>query len=233
NLHPNVFVTHESDMVWLLYQLSRGERPRAHPWDGPAGLNATMRDCRDLLDALPPSWDVAEQFERLQLHLMKTRRGFDRDLHWLGDKKSVQQADPQLQPFVDAHFPGARFIHMTRHPRAVVASMVKAGRQWQVPVPYWREGAEHILERWIEHERWALAVDGPVLRLRFEDLCADPAGAMRRAFQFLDVDNTTALEREAAAMTKPDPDRKHADFALPPSADAEKLMQRYDYRIDA
>ena len=157
---------------------------------------------------------------------MKTRRGFDRDLHWLGDKKSVQQADPQLQPFVDAHFPGARFIHMTRHPRAVVASMVKAGRQWQVPVPYWREGAEHILERWIEHERWALAVDGPVLRLRFEDLCADPAGAMRRAFQFLDVDNTTALEREAAAMTKPDPDRKHADFALPPSADAEKLMQR-------
>jgi hypothetical protein len=52
-------------------------------------------------------------------------------------------------------------------------------------------------------------------------------------FQFLDLDCTSAIEREAAAMTKPNPNRKHADFNLPPSADAEKLIQRYDYRIDA
>src|SRR5947209_8001096 len=41
NLHPEVFASHESDILWILFQARKEwpEKFECHPWDGPLGMN--------------------------------------------------------------------------------------------------------------------------------------------------------------------------------------------------
>ena len=241
NLHPNVFVTHESDVIWLLYRWNAGEPFVTYPWDGPVGMNATLQACGSLLDqprtaASPP---VAELFTRIQVQLMRHGSAVQQSyrdkaaLAWLGDKKPVQHADPSIHAFITAHFADARFIHLLRHPRATVASMLAAGGTW-AKVGYWNDAnVSAILDRWVVHERWAQAVaahsNGAVLQVRLEDLTAEPRETMARVLSFLDVDAPAALLNRAAAATGAAPNDKHARFELPPHGPARELMQLYGY----
>lgn len=50
NVHPSVFVAHEADVVWILYQIAQGAPYQCYPWDGPVGMEATLKACADLLD---------------------------------------------------------------------------------------------------------------------------------------------------------------------------------------
>src|SRR3954454_6758131 len=51
NFHPDVFVTPESDIVWILYQMRGGwpETFQCYPWDGPAGMNRTLEAAGTIL----------------------------------------------------------------------------------------------------------------------------------------------------------------------------------------
>ena len=51
NLPPNVFVTHESEIIWVLYQAAQGVPFTCYPWDGPMGMQATLKACADFLYA--------------------------------------------------------------------------------------------------------------------------------------------------------------------------------------
>ena len=139
NLNPQIFVTHESDIVWILYQMMKNEIPQCYPWDGPIGMEATLKTCKDILEKnknnLIKEGGIDQIFYQVGYYLM--RNGADvkntdnkTDLVWIGDKKPVQQADPVLRNFIHTYFPDARFIHIIRHPQAVVASMVEAGKSW-------------------------------------------------------------------------------------------------------
>jgi hypothetical protein len=153
-------------------------------------------------------------------------------LSWIGDKKPVQQADPDILSFIRQHFPAAKFVHIIRHPRAVVSSMLAGGRTW-AKVDYWTGSPESILERWAIHEEWVLAAKDavPVHSLRHEDLCADPAGEIERVFEFLGL----AMPAEAASViesqTEPGQERKHGSFQLPRSTRAERIMELYGYEL--
>src|SRR5439155_11864540 len=91
NLHPNVFVTHESDVIWLLYCLGSGRPATRYPWDGEVGLVATIRSCGDLLaesmDGARPL-NVSGAFRAIQARLMSIERPAKcaERLLWLGDK---------------------------------------------------------------------------------------------------------------------------------------------------
>src|SRR5262245_35628763 len=50
NAHPSVFVAHEADVVWILYQMAQGLQRQCYAWDGPRGMEATVKACADLLD---------------------------------------------------------------------------------------------------------------------------------------------------------------------------------------
>jgi hypothetical protein len=243
NLHPEVFVTHESDAVWILHQWAAGRPFACYPWDGPLGMEATLAACGDLLDAdrdaAPSDRSIAETFFRIGRRLMRTGSPVKEphpakgDLAWLGDKKPVQQADPALQPFLRAHFPEARYVHIVRHPRMTVASTVEAGRTW-AKVAYWRDGSPaEILERWAIHEEWVLALrdrgDIPVFSLRFEDLGADPVAQMAELFAFLGLAMPPGLASAIRAATRADTNQKHAAFPLPASPRARAVMDRYGY----
>ena len=76
NAHPRVFVSHESDILWILYQARDGQPERyvRHPLDSELMMDATARSCRRILDSTlgrPPTREqVVEAFDRMQERLM-------------------------------------------------------------------------------------------------------------------------------------------------------------------
>ena len=247
NSHPRIFVTKESDVIWLLYQARENwpERFTCYRWDGPLGLRATLEACKQMLDAERHQaiGNPAELYRRMQLHRMKGGSRLHRwlgkrRLKWLGDKKPVQQCDPDIRLYLREIFPQARYLHIVRHPGAVVASMVSAAQNWAEGVPdYWYQGREKIIQRWGIHEQWAIdarETDGlNVHTLKFEDLVCRPIDEMRKVFDFLELDSREADLSDQLAQIDPDPNRKYANSESFTTPAIREIMLRYGYTIDA
>jgi hypothetical protein len=241
NLHPGVFITHESDAIWILYQMAHRLALHSYPWDGPVGMEATLNACADILQEKSSDGSgvvaVAPLFCRMEQALMQRgsavqTRYTKPALAWIGDKKPVQQADPRIVSFIRQHFPDARFLHIVRHPQMVVSSMVSAGRTWS-RVEYWKESPEVILRRWAIHEEWVLAAQTqgvPFFSLRFEDLCANPSATMAVLFEFLGLCVPEGIMASIEAQTRQAENRKHECFMLPRSEHAETIMRHYGYQ---
>jgi hypothetical protein len=240
NLHPQIFVTHESDIVWILYQMMEGETPQCYPWDGPLGMEATLEACKEVLETnsknIAEGRVISEIFFQMAHTLMKNGSKVQKPYNkaeprWVGDKKPVQQADPQIRTFIHKHFPEARFVHIVRNPKAVVASMVEAGKEW-ARVEYWKLPAVEILKRWAVHENWVLAAKSeghPVYTLRFEDLCENPFETMKAVFNFLDAEMSPEIAEAVVKNTSPNPNQKYASYLLPPCDEADEVMRVYQY----
>jgi sulfotransferase family protein len=248
NFHPDVFVTPESDLVWILYQM-RGGWPEAfqcYPWDGPAGMHRTLERAGTILKRAAhngngngnghhDSAGIPGLFVQVQeqLRLSASAEVAGKSPSWLGDKKPVQQSDPQLRPFLRQHFPQARYLHIVRDPAAVVASKLKAARQWKTVPDFWKDEPDRILERWAIHEEWvqqAKATEDPeLLELRFEQLCRQPVEIMAEVFQFLDLDMPGEIADQIRRKVQVDPNRKYETFEVHPSECAKKMMQFYGY----
>ena len=110
-------------------------------------------------------------------------------LWWdLNRRVLVEKSPPNLlkMRFLQALFPQARFVLITRHPVAVVGATLK----WRTR--YVREIEPHRLVRhWLHCHRLAFE-DAPHVRalhvMRYEHLAADPAGELVRLSHFLELD---------------------------------------------
>lgn len=250
NRHPRMYVTHESDVAWVLFQARNGrpDRFRCHPWDGPLGMNATLDAARDVVDTLPPDHaptdtELADAYHAIQDRVM--RRGsavqralpWKRNLAWIGDKKPVQGADPDMRPFVERVFPDVRYVHIVRHPGPVLASTERMTREWDVVPDFWREGADAILERWRIHEEWVLDAKAngprPIHTVRYEDLLVDPVAHMERCFAFLDLPVSALLRWRIRRLVEPTNITKTVAIDPGPrAAGIEDVMARYGYGVD-
>lgn len=278
NTHPNVFVSHEADTAWILYQSRYGRPARyePHPLDSRMMMTSTVRRCRRILGALgtsPASAEIVEAFYAIQSRVLEDwswkrsplrgrfrvrhivpqtgknitprrlwkalRKAPDRppkrELAWIGDKKHAQHLDPEVRSFLDAHFPEARYVHLIRDPRSVVASTMEAEQAWHVAPEYFEGDAAQILEQWARHEEWVLAAKErghtPILTIRFEDLFADPSAAMTEILAFLDLEMTDDVTSRIPLLVHPrDPNEKHAGFVLPEVPRAKRVMEHYGYR---
>lgn len=274
NVHPRVFVSHESDIAWILYQ-AREQRPdrfEPHPLDSSLMLSSTVKSCarilRSTLGERPGRAEVVEAFYRAQAQLMKNylRPSFKQrlkraakvlgkrptparlwhalrqkpellrkeNLAWTGDKKHAQLLDPAVQSFLRSHFPDARYVHVVRHPKGVVASTMQAAERWSEVPAYFKGSAEQILEQWAVHEEWAIEAKGggenPVLTVRLEDLWSDPLPVMSEVLKFLDLEMTDGFAELIPQMVyKRDPNQKYASFPLPDVPRAARIMQIYGY----
>lgn len=250
NRHPRVYVTHESDVGWILYQ-SRNGRPdtfRCYPWDGPLGMRATLDAADGVVATLPadrPPTDaeLTAAFHEIQDTVMKRGSAvqralpWKRNLAWIGDKKPVQGADPEIRPFVERVFPDVRYLHIVRHPGPVLASSERMVREWDVVPAFWRDGADAILERWRIHEQWVLdaraAGRPPIHTVRYEDLLVDPVGHMERCCAFLDLPMSPLLRWRIRRLVQPaNIDKTVAIEPGPRSAGIEDIMRRYGYGTD-
>ena len=90
---------------------------------------------------------------------------------------------------VFAMFPEAQFVNVVRDPRAVVASIRKAGRQYGWAA-HGLPGGTDTWERSVRAaERWRRRLgDGQFLELRYEDLVTDPGAGLGRIVDFLGLD---------------------------------------------
>jgi hypothetical protein len=143
-------------------------------------------------------------------------------------------------PFLRALFPDARFLHLTRSPTANIASLIRAWRSdrhktYPLPPGFVIEG--YAWDRWsfVLHPGWrnldgsalavvcadqwracnqacAEAIDDADLRVRYEDLVADPVTTLRRIAAWGGL-GPQPFERYATGLpivqtaTKPDPDK--------------------------
>lgn len=274
NVHPDVFVSHESDIAWVLYQ-ARDGRPshyQPHPLDSTLMLSSTVKSCRRILRSTlgdrPGRDEIVEAFYRAQMFLMgkylKPSAGqrlkriikivgkrptparlwralrqrpellHKGDLAWLGDKKHAQLLDPAVQSFLRTNFSDARYIHVIRHPRGVVASTMEAARRWGEMPEYFKGSAEQILEQWAIHEEWVLQAKeqngGLILTVRLEELWSSPLATMTRILSFLDIGMTDAFAELIPRMVyRRDPNQKYASFPLPDVPRAARIMKIYGY----
>lgn len=244
NTHPNVFVSYEADVIWILYQLQNG-RPDTftrYPWDGPVGLQTTLDACQDILNenvGRSDCPDIASLFKKIQEHLLRREcqskgREEKHPLLWVGDKKPVQHCDPDIRAFLKRNFADARYLHIIRHPAAVVASMTRAAATWSTGVPpYWFGSPDEILERWTIHEEWVLdarEVDGmPVHSLRLEDLALSPIETFGGVLTFLGLDMTSDVEAAVKRTVRVSPTTRYGRPDLQFSSRARRVMEYYGY----
>ncbi|WP_326547579.1 sulfotransferase [Mycolicibacterium sp. ND9-15] len=207
NLHPQVFVSHESDIVWALYQFSHNQPFRSHPWDSDRGLRHTVNSCADLFrQDLSPR----ESFLAVQRRLMAAGTPFlpaqtKSKLCWIGDKKPFQHGDPQLVTFMLEHFPDAHFLHIVRHPFSVALSSDRFNERRGGD--FWLGlTREEKVERWAFHEQRVLSLrdrlPDRVHSLRYEDLCERTEEEVSRLFAFLQLSTSPDMLDEAVRQTR-------------------------------
>jgi len=276
NSHPRVFVSHESDIAWILYQARKGMPARfeVHPLDSAMMMTSTLRSGRRILKRTlgrsPSHDDIVEAFYAVETRLMdqwlrhrSSLRGrawrrlreigrrptlarirhamamkpdplHKEDLAWIGDKKHAQHMDPDIRAFLEEHFPDARYIHIVRNPKGVVASMVEASKTWFVLPEYFKGSAQQILEQWATHEELVQQAKererARILTVRLEDLCKRPLETLSELFAFLELEMTDAIRARTKVLVHPfDPNAKYAEFPLPDLPRARRLMQLYGY----
>lgn len=244
NQHPKVFVSHESDIAWILYQSRNGlpEEVKCHPFDAPRGLNSTLKACgsilRDHLKPQPVSETIQSTFYEVQRHLMTNGSDMDKsfdksDCQWIGDKKPVQHCIPEINSFLRQHFDDALYIHVIRNPKCVVASMLKAADSWKFVPDYWQGTKEEIFSRWLQHEAWVLQAKSEmpdrIYTLQLEHLCASPIIELEKLFSFLDLNLPESLASRIDLFIDERPNTKYDSFELPQMAGAKDILRHYDY----
>jgi hypothetical protein len=231
NLHPNIHITNESDIVWILYQFYNNLEYHPYKHDAPAGMKATLDAYGHLL---VEERSVTENFIVLMEAIMNGG-GLKNDpvhkdqVHYYGDQKPYQNADPELMTFFIKHFPETRFVHLIRHPFAVVESSMKfgggtGGYNWG------GLEAKEILEKWTLFEQWSqeLAQKFPskVFHVKYEDLIDHTPTTMASLFEFLELEYDTKLLKACRKITL----RNYKGFGtVEVPAETEKIMKAFGY----
>ncbi len=87
-------------------------------------------------------------------------------------------------------FPGAQFLHVTRDPRAVAASLMRQG--WGPDdVVGCGDWLENVYARLATETRYVERAPGAYLQIRFEELCSDVDRTTQRIADFLDEPDLT------------------------------------------
>lgn len=227
NLHPNIFISNESDIIWILYRFHNNLDIVPYQWDTPVGMDRALEKHKDLLskDKTPYENFVAFQNAIMETGVGNVKPVHKKSLFWIGDQKPFQQIDPEIMPFIKENFSGAKFIHLIRHPFPVVkSSQVFIGQLWK------GMSAEEILQRWTMHEKWVqLEKDKnelPILDVKYEDIITHTQHEMARMFDFLEVTHNQAIFDQARKITR-STIRLHPRLPCPPETEA--IMSQYGY----
>ncbi len=130
-------------------------------------------------------------FRRFRAYLV----GFASHVLAASDKRIYVDGEKSLTKFIAGRLAGFRpagIIHLLRDPRAFVASSKRVGVPIEQAARDWRVYHQRII-RLTGMDR-----ETPVLRLRYEDLTADPAGTMAKVFAFIGVAAADVFVRPGA-----------------------------------
>lgn len=234
NLHPQIFVSHESDIIWILYQFYNDLPFRAYPQDSDKGMRDALKRCGHLLDRAK---NPAENYFTFQRRLMETGSSWlppmdKKDVLWIGDKKPFQNADASLTEFILSHFDEAHFIHLIRHPFSVALSTEDSNKT--PDGDFWQDmSLEEMVRKWTENEvNVAHLKNGGrarVMDVVYEDLRRETGKELSRIFRFLNLGADNAVLRTAERITY----YKSKDYPkIPCSPQTLSIMKQYGYEAE-
>jgi hypothetical protein len=233
NLHPELYISNESDIIWILFNFHAGRELAPYPWDGLKNMKYALEKAGYLLDKRKTP---AENYFNFQLYFMKIGSPWlkpmkKKNLKWIGDKKPAQYADPSLVAFILQQFPESRFIHLTRHPASHADSWY---RRWSAQGRPNLGSYESVIRKqiklWTFHESRVLELKAsrriPILDLRYEDLCVNPGRELKMIYDFLDLQTPLGVLETAQKETR----RNLLDINFEAySEETLSIMQLYGY----
>lgn len=193
--HPSLFAPPE---IELLSFNTMGERAREFEGRESYRLEGTIRAVMEILqcDAERARSEIAE-YERMD---MPVSRFYGVLQTWLGERTLVDKTPAnclniEVLRRAEEYFENPLYVHLTRHPFGMIRSFLKA-RLWEVffrrvdhdfsprelAELVWLHCHENILE-FLE-----CVPDQRRIRVRFEDLTADPGGQVSQLCDFLGID---------------------------------------------
>lgn len=193
--HPNIFPLEETHLVYKLavdldYLYEIGSRQGHRSFIGMAQL--TPREFRIHFGSACDDLIVASR-SRIVRHANSSKF---QDKHTENIELNLSEADPKRR-WIDgtpenAHFvlslvrmyPHAKFIHILRNPRQVATSLMHFSAAGGSDYP--EEAAYRTWSRMVESCAIAEEALGPerILRIRYEDIVADPEATLRRCLAF-------------------------------------------------
>lgn len=235
NLHPEVFISNETDALWLLYQYYNNKKIEKYKHDGELGLNMSMDRFGNLLNIAKASFEV---FCEIQLAAMNegfmTNSKYEKpNLKYIGDQKPFQNSDPKLVKFVIENFPPPKYIHLIRNPYDVISSCKNFGKNNDGGWMWKNKSKDRILRHWVKVEKWVamIKLDRPlsIIDIRYEDLIEFPKLSMTKVFNFLELNiNESIVESIAQSVLKKERVRKK-DVLI--TEEARKIMDDFNYSV--
>ena len=233
NMHKNIFISNETDILWIVYQFYSELDIYQHEFDGQVGLNNTLKKYRkELISNQSPY----ETFLNIQLKAME--EGFiafpsyhDKELQYIGDQKPFQNIDPKVVRFTNQHLPRTSYIHIVRHPKNVIKSCMNFGKQKDGGVMWRGRSTDQILRKWVKVEKWVLKEKSKkkqnLIDLRYEDLLDSPKSEMTKVFSFLNLPSPENVLEEIENSIK----RKNEEnnIQLEYTQEAMDIMKLYGY----
>ncbi|MBZ9787838.1 sulfotransferase [Psychroflexus sp. CAK57W] len=206
NLHPKIFISNETDILWILYHYHNNIKLKNYIHDSPTGMNKSIELAGHLLSE---NNSVLENFILFQKQVMN--KGFlsgdafnKENLTYIGDQKPYQNADPLLIPFILENFPKAKFIHLIRHPYLVTTSskLFLNGKN-----DIWGNLSDaELMEKWCFHEKNVIeAIDKhniDFIRINYSDLILDTKPQMGAIYDFLNLEYNPEILKKTREITK-------------------------------
>ncbi|MBT8233674.1 MAG: sulfotransferase [Saprospiraceae bacterium] len=233
NMHPEIYISNETDILWLLFQHYNKLKFEKHPHDGPFGLNKSLEKYAEELESdLSPY----EMFCKIQMRAMEdgfmsyepTRKP---ELKYLGDQKPFQNADPQLVDFCAENFPPCKYLHLIRHPKDVVRSCKRFGPGKDGGWMWKDKKKQEILSDWVKAENWVDLIKHQnkrsVIDLRYEDLVNEPIASMKNVFDNLNLTYSESLLRRIENTIIKNNRKKKIHLKI--TREAQEVVERYNY----
>ncbi|HYN21124.1 MAG TPA: amino acid adenylation domain-containing protein, partial [Thermoanaerobaculia bacterium] len=199
--HPRLFAPPELE---LLSHNDMAERRAAYSGRDSFWLEGLLRAVMEARGCDPEeAADITATWEQ---EAWSVRRAYDQLQEWLGDRILVEKTpsyafDPSVLRRAEEDFDGALYIHLVRHPGAVIRSFEEAKLEqifFRREHPFSRRELAELL--WlISHENILGFLTGiPESRrhtVHFEDLVREPEPVLRRLCAFLGIDFDPAMLR--------------------------------------
>lgn len=203
NQHPDVFITQESDLLWLLYSKAVSGRFEYFPKDGIDGAGNTLIQAADILESgLSPRG----KFDSATIHLLREGTPYtiadkEKQPTVLGDKKP-ESTTVALRWAVKNGFADAKVIHLTRHPDEFIKSVSNQPKLRK----YWGDTDEKLFDKWVDFEERAINTicnTGVKSRhLQFFELINEPWNVLDDLWDFLEVDFNEEIEERVSKQDR-------------------------------
>lgn len=241
----NVYITHESDIIWILYNLYELGTPLdeivKYRYDSQQAMGDTIKKCKlilqqwknhssaNLYKLTGECHSPASLYEECQHNIMSRGTQWQpikrSNTIYLGDKKPTQQSDPAIFKWTEKNFidPKPKYIHLIRHPNDFLESTLHFGRMKNI----YGDTNNEIMEFWVKKQQDTLKLikDIPerVITVKYEDVCESPIEELHRIYNFLDL----PVENPSSSGVKPASIYKKAEYDYPKGY--AKLMKIFDY----